>query len=79
MRKMRIVLAALPVVLLLGSAVVTPSQAQGFEERMHRLHVACERGERHACVQFGIMIGENRERHVEWRRTHPEWWWWEGR
>jgi hypothetical protein len=23
------------------------------------------------------MIGENRERHAEWRRLHPEFWWWE--
>jgi hypothetical protein len=23
------------------------------------------------------MIGENRERHAEWRRAHPAFWWWE--
>jgi hypothetical protein len=23
------------------------------------------------------LIGENRERHTEWRRAHPEFWWWE--
>jgi hypothetical protein len=28
-------------------------------------------------MRLGIMIGENRRRHAEWRRLHPEWWWWE--
>src|SRR5581483_1201886 len=49
------------------------------EERMRRLHFECDRGDRRACVEFGVLIGENRERHAEWRRAHPEWWWWERR
>jgi hypothetical protein len=40
-------------------------------------HQLCDRGDRKACIRFGIMIGENRERHAEWRRHHPEFWWWE--
>jgi hypothetical protein len=40
-------------------------------------HQLCEKGDRKACIRFGIMIGENRERHAEWRRLHPNWWWWE--
>jgi hypothetical protein len=28
-------------------------------------------------IRFGIMIGENRERHVEWRKSRPEFWWYE--
>ena len=28
-------------------------------------------------LQFGVLIGESRERHAEWRRSHPEWWWWD--
>jgi hypothetical protein len=28
-------------------------------------------GDRKACIRFGVMIGENRERRVEWRRLHP--------
>jgi hypothetical protein len=23
------------------------------------------------------MLGENRERHAEWRKLHADWWWWE--
>ncbi len=53
------------------------AQEREHEERMRRLHFECERGDRRACVNFGILIGENRERHAEWRRAHPEWWWWE--
>ncbi len=40
-------------------------------------HQLCDKGDRRACVRFGILIGENRERRDEWRRAHPEWWWWE--
>jgi hypothetical protein len=40
-------------------------------------HQLCEKGDRRACVRFGILIGENRERHAEWRRLHANWWWWE--
>jgi hypothetical protein len=28
-------------------------------------------------VRFGMMLGQNQERHAEWRRLHPDWWWWE--
>jgi hypothetical protein len=23
------------------------------------------------------LIGENKQRHVDWRKLHPDWWWWE--
>jgi len=29
------------------------------------------------CIRFGMLLGQNQERHAEWRRNHPEWWWWE--
>jgi hypothetical protein len=28
-------------------------------------------------VRFGMMIEHDRDMHAEWRRTHPEWFWWE--
>ena len=56
----------------------TPVAAQGAREaEMIGFHQLCDRGDRKACIRFGIMIGENRERHAEWRRLHPEFWWWE--
>ena len=43
-----------------------------LRERMFRLREACEDGDRRACVRFGIILGENRERQAEWRRENPE-------
>jgi hypothetical protein len=40
-------------------------------------HQLCDRGDRKACVKFGMMLGEMRERHADWRRTHPQFWRWE--
>ena len=69
--------AALSVV---GIAAIASSgvRAQSAREaEMIGFHQLCEKGDRKACIRFGIMIGENRERHAEWRRLHPDWWWWE--
>jgi hypothetical protein len=40
--------------------------------RLFELRDACRGGERNACVRFGIIIGEHRERVADWRRDHPE-------
>jgi len=40
--------------------------------RMFELREACEDGDKRACVRFGIIIGENRERRAQWRRENPE-------
>jgi hypothetical protein len=56
----------------------TPVAAQGAREaEMVGFHQLCERGDRKACVRFGMMLGENRARHGEWRRQYADWWWWE--
>lgn len=41
------------------------------------LHQLCDKGDRRACVKFGIILGENAQRHADWRKRHAEWWWWE--
>jgi hypothetical protein len=46
-------------------------------ERMFDLRRACEDGDRRACIRFGIIIGENRERRAQWRRETPDLFWWE--
>ncbi|SRR6266540_7467465 len=46
-------------------------------ERMFALRTACEDGDRRACIRFGIIIGENRERRAQWRRETPDLFWWE--
>jgi len=74
------ILFAVLAVVLAGVAVMrVPAQADAFaqEEQMRRFHFDCDHGDRRACVHFGVLIGENLERHGEWHRTHPEWWWWE--
>jgi hypothetical protein len=45
--------------------------------RMMELREACQDGDRRACIRFGIIIGENRERRAQWRREHPDMFWWE--
>jgi hypothetical protein len=71
----RFILVAGAVVMLSTAAV--QAHAQDRDEMMYRLHHACDAGDRRACVRFGIAIGENHERHEEWRRVHPEYFWWE--
>lgn len=44
---------------------------------MHALRRECEGGDTRACVQFGIIIGENRERRAQWRQEAPDLFWWE--
>jgi len=53
------------------------ARAQDWGAQMARWHVLCDQGDRRACVRFGILIGEHREFEGQWRRSHPEWWWWE--
>ncbi len=77
----KILLAAFGVLAFGIGMMQVPAQAdwREHEERMRRLHIECDRGDRRACVDFGVIIGENHEYHGEWRRAHPEWWWWERR
>jgi hypothetical protein len=59
----------------IGSA---PAQAQNaVEAEMLGFHQLCDKGDRKACVRFGILIGENQQRHADWRRAHADWFWWE--
>ncbi len=53
--------------------------AMNREAELIGLHQLCDRGDRQACIHFGVMLGQAQERHAEWRRSHPEWWAWEHR
>jgi hypothetical protein len=58
--------------------ITTPARAQSAREaEIIGFHQLCEKGDRRACVRFGILIGENRQRHADWRRLHADWFWWE--
>lgn len=43
-----------------------------FDDEAYGLHARCDDGDRHACVRFGIIIGQHRERVADWRRSHPD-------
>jgi len=68
--------------LLLGSTVLSSRVVQAAdwtarEAELVGLHQLCDKGDRKACVRFGMLLGEAKERHADWRRAHAEWWWWE--
>jgi hypothetical protein len=62
--------------LLIGSHA-DRARAQEWGPEMQRLHALCDQGDRHACIRFGMLLGEHHERWGEWRHSHPEWWGWE--
>jgi hypothetical protein len=65
---------------LSATAVIAPSPAHaqgGVEAEMIGYHELCNKGDRRACIRFGILIGQNQQRHADWRRAHADWWWWE--
>jgi hypothetical protein len=62
---------------VLSSATVRAADWTAREAELVGLHQLCDRGDRRACVRFGMMLGEAKERHAEWRKAHAEWWWWD--
>jgi hypothetical protein len=57
---------------------VTPARAQAdVEAEMIGYHQLCDKGDRRACIKFGILIGRNQQRNADWRRAHADWFWWE--
>jgi len=75
------VMAAMAIVVGLSdtaSMVATPAHAQdAVEAEIVGYHQLCQKGDRKACIHFGILIGRNEQRHADWRRGHADWWWWE--
>jgi hypothetical protein len=57
--------------------LATPAHAQNVEAEIIGFHQLCEKGDRKACIRFGILIGRNEQRDADWRRAHTEWFWWE--
>jgi hypothetical protein len=75
---LRALLMTTGIAVAMFAAMHGPVHAQSAAEaELIGFHQLCDKGDRRACVRFGILIGENRERHAEWRRMHPEWWWWD--
>jgi hypothetical protein len=76
----KLLLAASAMFFAVAGSVPMSAPAHAQDARQAELigyHVACNAGDRKACIRFGMLLGEMRERHAEWRRLHPEFWWWE--
>jgi len=62
----------------MAAVASTPARAQNaVEAEILGFHQLCDKGDRKACVRFGILIGQNQQRHADWRRAHAEWFWWD--
>lgn len=74
--------SALISAIIIGSAALfgsLPVQAQDRPTKEgERLHQLCDKGDQKACVRFGMLLNENRGRHEEWRKSHPEFWSYQG-
>jgi hypothetical protein len=84
MRLQSIAVIASTILILVASAIAAagPALAQDRdrrerEEELVRLHQRCTDGDRRACVYFGFIIGEMRDRRDQWRANYPDWFWWE--
>ena len=56
----------------------TASRAQNVHEaEILGMLQLCDHGDRRACVKFGMMLEHDRDMHAAWRRSHPEFFWWE--
>lgn len=81
MKKLLLVLGGLTFITVVWStsaALVAAQDAAELEILKHR-QVCQSDNPRHrrACVQFGMLIERNKIRHEMWRRSHPDWFWWE--
>ena len=69
-------------VIIIGSAAMLGSASAQAQDRVtsegSRLHQLCQKDDQKACVRFGMMLNENRGRHEEWRKSHPEFWSYQG-
>ncbi len=65
-------LAAVAVALTLTGAALPALADDAHEAQLIGFHQLCDHGDRGACVKFGMMLQQNRDRHDAWRRTHPE-------
>jgi hypothetical protein len=78
--KRNVIVAATGIAAMLVAVSLTPTRAlaqSNVEAEILGFHQLCDKGDRRACVHFGILIGQNQQRHADWRRAHGEWFWWE--
>ena len=55
-----------------ASMVASPAHAQNaVEAEIIGFHQLCDKGDRKACIRFGILIGRNEQRNADWRGPMP--------
>ena len=76
--KLLFVASTMAVALAASVPLSVGARAQDARQaEMLGFHQLCDHGDRKACIRFGMLLGQNQERHAEWRKSHPEFWWWE--
>jgi len=65
-------MAAAIACMTLSAGAATASAQEAREAQLIGFHQLCERGDKAACVKFGMMLQQNRDRHDDWRCSHPE-------
>jgi hypothetical protein len=76
----KLLLVASTIAVAMAASIPMSVTARAQDARQAELlgyHQLCDHGDRKACIRFGMMLGQNMDRHAEWRRLHPEFWWWE--
>jgi hypothetical protein len=76
----KLLLVASTIAVAMAASIPMSVTARAQDARQAELlgyHQLCDHGDRKACIRFGMMLGQNMDHHAEWRRTHPEFWWWE--
>jgi hypothetical protein len=80
MRLQSIALASAALSAVAATVVLAkPLSAQDFPqaERLASLRERCDQDDRRACVRFGIMLSQMRDRFGDLRGTRPDLFWWE--
>ena len=53
------------------------AQPAAVEAEIIGFHQLCNKGDRRACVRFGMLLERSREHHALWRKAHADWFWWD--
>ena len=69
---LKTILVAGAVIAAISGVASQALAGDGREAQLVGFHALCNRGDKPACVRFGMMLQQNADHHAEWRRTHPE-------
>jgi hypothetical protein len=73
----KMLIAGTVTALTIGAAGTAAYAQDAREAQMLGYHQLCQQGDRKACIRFGMMLQQNKDHMNAWRRSHPDWFWWE--